>query len=114
MSQSQPPRFKAAILVVSTTAACKQSRDTTGLDLKDLLQGQGSAGQWNVVETRIVGDNVLDIQQSICRWSDENHGSDSINLVLTAGGTGFATSDVTPEVSLAMRINLIIMLIQLN
>jgi gephyrin len=51
--------------------------------------------QWHVSETEIVPDNALAIQKTIRTWTD---GPDPINLIVTSGGTGFATKDVTPEV----------------
>lgn len=49
----------------------------------------------DVVETKIVPDNVLAIQKTIRNWTD---GPEPINLILSSGGTGFAIKDVTPEV----------------
>jgi gephyrin len=87
------PRLKAAILVISTTAAKDPSTDKSGRVLKDVFDGEG-AGQWDVVYIKIVGDVVHDIQHTITQWTD--HG-DPMNLIVTTGGTGFATFDNTPE-----------------
>jgi len=87
------PTLKAAILVISTTASKDPSADASGGILKDVFEKEG-AGQWEVVETKIVGDDVLEIQRSITGWTDqENH----VNVIITTGGTGFAISDNTPE-----------------
>lgn len=90
-----PPTLKAAILIVSTTASKDASADSTGEILKNVF-GTDGAGQWEVVETKIVADDVLDIQRSLLGWTDGEH---YVNAIITTGGTGFATSDVTPEVS---------------
>jgi gephyrin len=87
------PRLKAAVLVISTTAAKDPSADTSGQTLKTVFDEDG-AGQWDVVDTKIVGDVVLDIQRSITQWTDHH---DYMNLIVTTGGTGFATFDQTPE-----------------
>ncbi len=87
------PRFKAAILVVSTTASKDPSTDTSAWILKGVFEKEG-AEQWDVVDTEIVGDVVLDIQRTITKWTDQEP---PINLILTTGGTGFATFDNTPE-----------------
>ena len=86
--------LSAAILVVSTTASKDPSKDSSGQILKDVFKQDGG-GQWDVVETRIVGDSILDIQRSIRDWADKE---DAVSLILTTGGTGFAVHDSTPEV----------------
>ncbi|KAJ8060489.1 hypothetical protein OCU04_010811 [Sclerotinia nivalis] len=84
--------FKAAILIVSTTAAKDASTDSSGPVLRDVFEDTN--GQWEVVETKIVSDNVTDIQRSVMSWTDQEN---IINVVITTGGTGFAASDNTPE-----------------
>lgn len=86
--------LKAAILVVSTTASKDPSTDSSGGILKDVFEQEGG-GKWEVVETKIVGDEVLDIQRTITSWTDR---SDGVNLIVSTGGTGFAVHDSTPEV----------------
>lgn len=87
--------FKAAILIVSTTAARDPSADASATVLREVLTQDGG-GRWDVVDERIVSDSVLDIQRSIMPWTD---GPDAVHLVVTTGGTGFSVADVTPEVS---------------
>ncbi len=87
------PVLTAAILVVSTTASKDPSADTSGRTLKNIFKEEG-AGQWTVVETKIVGDVVLDIQRVVTQWTDQEL---PVNLIVTTGGTGFATFDNTPE-----------------
>ena len=43
-----------------------------------------------------VSDVVVQIQRQIMLWTDV--AAEGINLIVTTGGTGFATSDNTPEV----------------
>ncbi|KAG8669000.1 hypothetical protein FPOAC2_08308 [Fusarium poae] len=85
--------LKAALLIVSTTAAKDASADASGPILTQVLKGEGE-GKWEVYDTKIVTDDILAIQRQITAWTD---GPDSINLVVTTGGTGFATGDSTPE-----------------
>jgi gephyrin len=87
-------RLKAAILIISTTAAKDPSTDSSNKILRDVFEQEG-AGKWEVVESKIVGDEVLDIQTSITDWTD---GQDPPNVIITTGGTGFAVHDKTPEV----------------
>lgn len=90
-------KLKAAILVVSETASKDASTDKCIPVLKDVFASEGN-DQWEVTETDIVPDDVLAIQKAIRGWTD---GQEPINLIVTSGGTGFATKDVTPEVCLA-------------
>ncbi|KUJ16355.1 uncharacterized protein LY89DRAFT_707647 [Mollisia scopiformis] len=85
--------LKTAILIVSTTASKDPSTDSSGGILKDVFEREGG-GQWEVVDIRIVGDEVLDIQRTITGWTD---GAESPNVIITTGGTGFAVHDSTPE-----------------
>ena len=83
--------LKAAILVVSTTAAQDPSTDAaTGV-----LAGVLKEAKWLVAAQQIVSDDVLAIQRQVTAWADD---ADSPNLIITTGGTGFAVSDGTPEV----------------
>lgn len=92
-------RLKVAILVISTTAAKDNSQDTSGPTLSDVFSQEGG-GQWDVVETKIVGDVIQDIQTAIKEWTDRE---DSVNVIVSTGGTGFAIHDVTPEVWRSLR-----------
>ncbi|KAL1591384.1 hypothetical protein SLS60_011997 [Paraconiothyrium brasiliense] len=86
-------KLKAAILVVSETASHDPSTDKCIPVLQDVFANLGN-DQWEVASTEIIPDSVLDIQKSIRTWTD---GEKPINLIVTSGGTGFATKDVTPE-----------------
>lgn len=86
--------LKASILIISTTAAKDPSTDSSGKILQDVFEHEG-AGKWEVVETKIVGDDLSDIQESVTNWTD---GEDPPNVIITTGGTGFAVHDKTPEV----------------
>lgn len=87
-------KLKAAILIVSETASQDPSTDKCIPILKEVFGNLGN-DQWEVAETEIVPDSVLAIQKAIRNWTD---GAEPINLILSSGGTGFATKDVTPEV----------------
>ena len=96
-----PVLLRAAILVVSTTAAQDASTDAAIPALKSVFASSGD-GKWTVAETSIVSDDAAAIRGQILKWTDvdvHNDATDSkpINLVVTTGGTGFAVSDVTPE-----------------
>ncbi|OAA61853.1 molybdenum cofactor biosynthesis protein [Niveomyces insectorum RCEF 264] len=101
------PFLRAAILVVSTTAAQDPSTDAAEATLRSVFTADGD-GKWDVVATKIVPDDETAIRSQIRRWTDRS-GSRSdgtetgapdvpVHLVVTTGGTGFAVSDITPEV----------------
>jgi gephyrin len=96
--------LRAAILVVSETAAANASTDQCIPALQHVFQDKGR-DQWATAETRIVPDRVLDIQQTITQWTD---GPEPVHLIVTSGGTGFAEKDVTPEVSEAFIPSLVL------
>lgn len=87
-------KLRAAILIVSETAYEDPSTDKCIPILKEVFSSLGN-DQWDVAETEIVPDSVLAIQKTIRNWTD---GANPINLIISSGGTGFATKDVTPEV----------------
>ncbi len=86
-------QLKAAILVVSDTASQDPSSDKVVGTLTDIFTAAG-ANSWGQPITRIVPDDILQIQRAVCEWTDR---SDVVNLVLISGGTGFAIKDNTPE-----------------
>lgn len=86
--------FRAAILIVSTTASKDPSTDASAQILRDVFEAQGT-GKWEVSQTAIVSDDVLAIQRHVTAMAD---GPDAANLIITTGGTGFAVTDGTPEV----------------
>ena len=89
-------KLKVAILIISDTAARDPSTDKATAELRNVLEPKGAnVTAFQVADTKIVPDNVIDIQTSITQWTDGNTG---INLVITSGGTGFAQKDNTPEV----------------
>ncbi|KAL2263189.1 hypothetical protein VTK26DRAFT_7844 [Humicola hyalothermophila] len=85
--------LRAAILVVSTTAAKDPSTDAAEASLRSVFEQDGGE-HWNVIESKIVSDITTDIQRQITLWTDA---TDPVNLVVTTGGTGFAVADQTPE-----------------
>ncbi|KAI1386682.1 uncharacterized protein F4822DRAFT_323967 [Hypoxylon trugodes] len=86
--------LRAALLIVSTTAAKDPSTDASQAALSDVLEKEGD-GKWALVDTKIVPDVVTQVQRQIMLWTDV--AADTINLVITTGGTGFAVADNTPE-----------------
>lgn len=86
--------FTAAVVTVSDRSFMGERIDTAGPLAASLLEKAG----YQVTETVIVPDEQDKIQDVLTRLADEN----GIALILTAGGTGFAPRDVTPEATLAV------------
>ncbi|KAI1399507.1 hypothetical protein F4819DRAFT_464815 [Hypoxylon fuscum] len=86
--------LRVALLIISTTAAKDPSTDASQGVLSDLLEKEGG-GKWELIDTKIVSDVVTQIQRQIMLWTDV--AAETINLILTTGGTGFAVADNTPE-----------------
>ena len=89
----EKPKLKATILIVSDTAFQDPSTDKAGDTLSDVFANEGN-GQWIVLDRKIVPDDILTIQKAVSLSCD---GEESVNLVVTTGGTGFAVKDNTPE-----------------
>ena len=82
----------AAVLTVSDKGSRGEREDASGAALEEALRGLGVAS----VERAIVPDELDQIAAVLRRWADET----KISLVLTTGGTGMTSRDVTPEATL--------------
>ncbi len=82
--------MKAAVLTISNRASAGVYEDTSGPVAVRFLRDQ--LGIENV-DRKIVRDDHDSIAQTLRRWADE----ESIELILTSGGTGISPTDVTPQ-----------------
>ncbi|KAK1776038.1 gephyrin [Copromyces sp. CBS 386.78] len=96
-SSTTPAALKAAILIVSTTAAQDPATDSADVTLRQVFEEQQHGSQWKVHESKIIPDDVVQIQKQIMLWTDKTSNGEEVNLIVTTGGTGFAVSDQTPE-----------------
>lgn len=79
--------LRIAVLTVSDTRT--EANDTSGGTLVDRLTGAGH----ELAGKAIVSDDVDAIRHQLQAWvADE-----SVDLILSTGGTGFSPRDVTPE-----------------
>jgi molybdenum cofactor biosynthesis protein B len=76
-----------AVLTVSDTRDAKT--DKSG----DALEVALTAAGHRLVERRIVGDDIYRIRAAVSNWIAD----DSVDVVLTTGGTGLTGRDGTPE-----------------
>ncbi|WP_205340986.1 molybdenum cofactor biosynthesis protein B [Denitrificimonas caeni] len=84
---SQFVPLNVAVLTVSDTRTAET--DTSGQYLFDQLISAGHS----VVERLILKDNLYQIRAQVANWI----ASDTIQVVLITGGTGFTERDSTPE-----------------
>ena len=80
---------RTAILTVSDRGAAGQREDTAVHEIRRLLQG----GPFVEVDYQVLPDEQAMIRAKLRLWSDQ----DTVDLVLTTGGTGLALRDRTPE-----------------
>ncbi|MBX7161310.1 MAG: MogA/MoaB family molybdenum cofactor biosynthesis protein [Acidimicrobiia bacterium] len=85
--------LRAAVVVCSDGVAAGVREDRSGAVARELLVALG----FEVDLVDIVADDRDAIETTLAR-----HVSHGVNLVVTSGGTGFGTRDVTPEATLAI------------
>jgi len=81
--------FRAAILTVSDMGARGEREDTSGAAIREMLTSAG-------IETErheIVPDERPVIAAKLSEWAD----SGAVAAIITTGGTGLGSRDVTPE-----------------
>src|SRR5690242_17229925 len=83
------PAFTAAALTISTSRAAGEASDEGGPALAAFAESIGAA----VAARETISDDRELIAERLRYLADEA----GIALILTTGGTGFASSDVTPE-----------------
>lgn len=86
--------FTVGIITASDKGYAGKREDISGPTIKEMLE----KADGNVIDYRIVPDEKELISQAIIQMVDHQ----SIDLVLTTGGTGFSPRDVTPEATLAV------------
>jgi molybdenum cofactor synthesis domain-containing protein len=82
--------IRAAVLTVSDRCSRGEAADTSGPALVEMLRSRLGA---EVVDSRCVPDEQTQIAGCFAEWAKRG----GIDLVLSAGGTGLAPRDVTPE-----------------
>ncbi len=85
--------YSAAILTISTKGATGEREDSSGATIREILESGGFA----ITRYEIVTDSQAEIAKRLRLWSD---GAETVQLIVTTGGTGLSPRDVTPE---AMR-----------
>jgi len=86
--------FRAKILVLSDAAIEGRREDSSGPELRRLLEAEG----WQVVGYEVLPDEEEKIRRRLESWTD----GDECDAIFTTGGTGLAPRDVTPEATRAV------------
>jgi len=82
------------IITISDGVWRGQRSDESGKAIRDSLSSVDS----HVVKYEVVPDEVDIISSKLAEWADEG----SMDVILTTGGTGLASRDVTPEATLSV------------
>jgi molybdenum cofactor synthesis domain-containing protein len=85
--------IKAVVITISDSGFSGDREDASGAALEGLLTGMGA----EYVERVMLPDEVNLITEKLVHYADRT----MANLVLTTGGTGFTSRDVTPEATRA-------------
>lgn len=87
-------KLRFAILTVSDRSARGERLDASGPVLQQKILSQG----WLVSQMEVVPDDFSTLQEIITLWADRG----DLDVILTTGGTGFSSRDLTPEATLAV------------
>ncbi len=85
---------QVGLLTISDKSFSETRIDTKGTAIKEILNQHG----WIVVIEAIVPDDIIQIQDHLIGWSDKQQ----VNIILTAGSTGFSPRDIAPEATLGV------------
>jgi molybdenum cofactor synthesis domain-containing protein len=86
--------MRVAVLTVSSSRAAAGGSDESGDALVAFVGELGGEVVWR----DLVSDDREEIETLLRNWADTG----KCDLILTTGGTGFASSDVTPEATEAV------------
>jgi len=86
--------IRFGILTLSDRSARGERADASGPALTNLIQTEN----WIIAKEAILPDDESAIRKILMDWAD----SGELDVILTTGGTGFASRDVTPEATRAV------------
>ena len=86
--------IRVAILTISDAGARGERADGSG----DAIAAWVAAREYLLGARTLVADEIAAISTTLSQWA----ASDSIDLILTTGGTGLTLRDVTPEATRAV------------
>jgi molybdenum cofactor synthesis domain-containing protein len=80
---------RAGVLTLSDKGSSGQRQDLSGPVIIEILTGLGLS----VELSAIIPDDLTLIKEQLISWCDEQ----SLDLIVTTGGTGLSPRDVTPD-----------------
>jgi len=86
---------RVGILTISDRSSRGERPDASGPVIRAFV---AEHWPWIIAAERIVPDDPDAIRSALIEWADQLR----LNLILTTGGTGFASRDVTPEATRAV------------
>lgn len=86
--------YTAAVITLSDKGAAGEREDKSGPLIREMLEEAG----YEVVETLLLPDMRDGLERQMIRLADQRQ----VNLILTTGGTGFSSRDITPEATIAV------------
>jgi molybdopterin adenylyltransferase len=89
--------YTAAVLTISDKASAGERKDGSGPAVVGALEQAG----FRVIAADVLPDERARIEASLIQLSE------TVNLIVTTGGTGIATRDVTPEATRAVADKLV-------
>jgi molybdopterin adenylyltransferase len=87
--------MRVGILTISDRSSSGERPDESGPLLRELAQSHFNA---EITQTATIPDDLAVIRDTLAAWCDQ----DTVDVILTTGGTGFAPRDVTPEATRAV------------
>lgn len=86
--------FRVGIITASDKGSVGERKDISGERIRFIVEEHG----YEVSHYQILPDEKGLLQETMRRLCDEN----TVDLLLTTGGTGFSMRDVTPEATIAI------------
>jgi molybdenum cofactor synthesis domain-containing protein len=81
--------MRFGILTISDRSSRGERPDLSGPALVDAIEAHG----WKKTKILVIPDDLGEIQKTLALWADAGE----VDILLTTGGTGFASRDITPE-----------------
>ena len=85
--ESYDKKLHAVVITISDSR--KKDQDESGKLIISALNANG----FNIVDYKIIPDEIILIEQELIHYSDKL----KVNIIITTGGTGVGPRDVTPE-----------------
>lgn len=92
--QNVPRPLQAAVITLSDKGARGEREDKSGPAISKMLKEKG----YEVVEELLLADERIPLEKALKRLSDMRQ----VDIILTTGGTGFSSRDITPEATMAV------------